>query len=218
MPGTSPSTSPSPARPTGRRTARGDVGASAVEYAIILAGVAVVLGAAVGGLQASVGTVYRATTADIAGVATPSATPPAAGGGGGGSAPAPGPSTTTPAPGPSTTTPAPSSTTPTPATSSTTPAANPSTPSSTPSATAPAGSIPATPGSPAAPQTVPNWSNGAKDLDIDVDPKSAGSASIVSGKLVFIPAVGGPKGAVTVSWEFSKGSTDYEGSVVYWVS
>lgn len=217
MPGT-PTGRTHLARPL-RRSPRSDAGASAVEYALIVAGLALGLATVVGGLQSSVGSVYRATTAEIAGSSTPAPTPPAGGGGGGGGgAPAPGPSTTTPAPSTSTPAPAPSTSTPAPAPSTSTPAPSSSSPQASPSATRPAGSVSATRGSAAAPQDVPNWSNGAKDLEIEVSPRGAGSASIVSGKLVFIPAVGGPTGAVTVSWEFTRGSNDYEGSVVYWVS
>jgi Flp pilus assembly pilin Flp len=214
MPGT-PTGRTHLARPL-RRSRRSDSGASAVEYALIVAGLALGLVTVVGGLQSSVGSVYRATTAEIAGSSSPAATPvatPPAGGGGGGGAPAPGPSTTTPAPAPSTSTPAPGPSTSTPA-----PTPSTSSPQATPSATRPAGSIPATRGSAATPQDVPNWSNGAKDLEISVSPRGAGSASLVSGKLVFIPAAGGVTGAVTVSWEFDRGSNEYEGSVVYWVT
>lgn len=191
------------ARPrTPLRRTRTDSGASAVEYALILAGVAAGLLLVLVGLQRTVETAYRATSADIAVASTPQPGDTSA-------APAPSATATTPAPSASTSTPAPSPTTATPRATAT--------PTPTPTPSRPAGSVAVEAGEESDGVDI-GWTSKSKSYSDTITPSGSGDTSIVDGELVFEPD-SDTRGAVTVAWKFKDASGNWvTGTTTFWVT
>jgi Flp pilus assembly pilin Flp len=172
------------------RTGRHEAGASAVEYAILVAGLAIALVVVAGLLQATVRGAYTAAGVQIA------ASPASTAGGGSTSAPA------TP------------SATPTTAT----PTATPTTPSASPTPTRPPGSISVARGRSASDVEI-DVPGGAKDVTGTTSPEDQGTVTIDDGELVFTPKASATPGVVTVTWTYTKGGKTYVGgTVTYWVT
>lgn len=205
------------------RAGRHQAGASAVEYAIIVAGMAIAIVAVLGSLQGSVRDAYVDAGAQLDASAAPT--------GGGGPATS-APATSAPADSdPETSAPATSA----PATSApaTSAPATSAPATSAPATSAPATSAPATSSAPPAPTQPPGStavkrgtaadgqdiaaSSGAK-LTISTSPANQGSAVIVGSEIVFTPNANATPGLVTVTWTLTKGNKTTTGTLTYWVT
>ena len=62
------------------------------------------------------------------------------------------------------------------------------------------------------------WTNGAKSFTATLAPTGQGTAALVGGELVHTPNANAPKGAVTISWSFTKGNQTFTGTTTFWVT